>query len=503
MQTLHMVLVLLGDFRVVVLVIDMEFLYILSLTKLTMKITTKNSGCPCPHLPRILTIKEEMKKNNSHPVSPIVFSDGSEKYRHYNMTLLLPSLEMMSKDGNGPPLSNGNLEKPFMNPQRFGNFGIHGGGFRRIEGIHEGVFGFTYGADVVSSLWEVEEDAGFSLQGSLKIEKLERVSSQEEAGKTELCNKLIVRRLMLVMSVSGEEEIEIKGRSDVEIERIDSVLEGLRPHVNLKELELKVGNELYYGSSSNDDNDVGRRRIAFPKLEHLSLLFMSELEEWELRPKADAADIVVMPSPQSLKLEDCTKLEVLPQHLATAPLTHPYVIGCRRIKGTGRSLTLLEDFLLRNTDNFFSSWLPDLPNLKKFQIEKLRHETLPDEGWELLVELQKLEIRQCRELKSLPDGLRHLQSLEDLSVYSCEKLVSALWLSTWSISIISCLSSSAEHLSLFHGFRILMFENLGFLSVHGGTYCLVHDDDHVYDQIYTWAKVWLGGCGGVDYLLAR
>ncbi|KAL6008666.1 hypothetical protein ACLOJK_021892 [Asimina triloba] len=55
-------------------------------------------------------------------------------------------------------------------------------------------------------------------------------------------------------------------------------------------------------------------------------------------------------------------------------------------------------------------------------MHRLRNEELPNEGWQSLVALQKLEFVDCMELKSLPDGLSLLQSLEHLRIRYCQEL---------------------------------------------------------------------------------
>ncbi|KAL5984728.1 hypothetical protein ACLOJK_041350 [Asimina triloba] len=221
-----------------------------------------------------------------------------------------------------------------------------------------------------------------------------------EAEKAELRNKPNLHRLVLEMSSDRGEEA---GRDDAKTERMDSVLEGLRPHANLEELRLqcsrdnsklpswledscfskltsleilgsviqreqnnlpglgeppalerleivnvglkKVGRELYYGNLSNDVVGGGGRE-AFAKLEKLVLKEMSELEEWELTSEFDADE---------------------------------------------------------------------------FRIKRIRNEALPNGGWEQLVALRELEIDACFELKSLPEGLTQLQSLRirHLVVLTC------------------------------------------------------------------------------------
>ncbi|KAL5993596.1 hypothetical protein ACLOJK_041968, partial [Asimina triloba] len=199
----------------------------------------------------------------------------------------------------------------------------------------------------------------------------------------------------------------------------------------LRSLELtgvgirKLGHEFYYGNSSSSCDVFSR--AAFPKLEELSLSCLNELEEWEFTTtEGDDALLVIMPSLCILKLSHCPKLEGLPHHLASAPLESLVIDACNSIKGRGCSFRFpfLEEFTLRDSSEFFSDGLPTLSNLKTFEISIFRNGRFPDGGWEKLVALQKLQIKDCFELKSLPDGLTKLESLEDLEISCCFKLES-------------------------------------------------------------------------------
>ncbi|KAL5998767.1 hypothetical protein ACLOJK_009715 [Asimina triloba] len=263
-----------------------------------------------------------------------------------------------------------------------------------------------------------------SLRGSLQIEHLEKVSSREEAEKAQLWNKPGLRSLVLTMSETD----------DTESERMESVLEGLQPHANLEELEIE--------------------RYASPKL-----------PSW----------IEAMTSLRILKLCSCPNLERLPHPFANSSLIELMISDCHRIKGVEQSyysaFQLLEKFSLIDSSEFFSSGLPNLPILKTLEIRKFRRESLPNEGWEQLVELQKLEIGECNELKYLPDGILQLQSLEHLNVSNCDKLESLpeglgqlkklKTLDVRVLEMLTCLPDSLGELASLEGLCII---NLGRLQ---------------------------------------
>ncbi|KAL5999547.1 hypothetical protein ACLOJK_037832, partial [Asimina triloba] len=340
------------------------------------------------------------------------------------------------------------------------------------------------------------------LQGSLEIKHLERVSSREEAATAELRNKPNLHRLVLEMSSDRGEGV---GSDDAETERMDSVLEGLRPHANLEELSCvlcsrhnsklpswmedsslskltrleirgsviqreqnnlaglgqlpalkhlkianvglkKVGRELYYGNLSNDVVGGGRRE-AFEKLEELVLWYMSELEEWELTSEFDV-DVRIMPSLSILRIKNCPKLVGLPDHFPNAPLKNLVICGCHRLKwrGCSSSFSHLEEFTLDGSSEFLSNGLPHLPNLKEFRIKRIRNEALPNGGWEQLVALRELEIVGCDKVPLLPEGLGQLKKLQSLSIRGLE--------------VLTCLPDSLGQLESLERLEILHSKNL-------------------------------------------
>ncbi|XP_058079898.1 putative disease resistance protein RGA3 [Magnolia sinica] len=288
-----------------------------------------------------------------------------------------------------------------------------------------------------------------SLQGKLQIDHLERVGSVDEAKEAQLENKLQLR--VLSLNMSPDDALEMSGNG--EVERMENVLEALRPSLaNLEELKIKgyigskfptwigdssfsnlfslrlidcnkctqlpglgrlpslkyleikaglvkrVGSEFYGNSSGGDIN-----RVAFLKLEELKFSDMYELEEWELRLE----DREIMPSLHSLRIYDCWKLKALLTHLPKS-LTSLDISGCGEI-----------------------SWpLPNLPSLKTFEIHNLENTTCLPYGWKQLESLETLTIAYCSKLRSLPDDLGQLKSLRSLQIIGCPELRSlpqGLW----------------------------------------------------------------------------
>ncbi|XP_058078275.1 putative disease resistance protein RGA3 [Magnolia sinica] len=308
-----------------------------------------------------------------------------------------------------------------------------------------------------------------SLQGNLVIENLKRVGNGDEAKEAELYKKLHLR--VLSLHVLLDPRVEWPGDHEVsgddEVERMDDVLEALRPpHTNLERLVIgrcigskfptwmedlpfsnlvdlrlidcykctqlpglgrlpslkflqiegglikRVGHE-FYGNSCGG----GINRVAFPKLKHLEFCHMNELEEWELRIE----DGEIMPSLQKLEVYYCPKLKALPQHLPET-LTSLQILECSEISGMNCLPPFLKDFQVFNSSRILSMPLRSLQSLEKFSIDDIENMTLLPDGWEQLKSLEDLCIGNCSKLRSLPDDLGQLKSLRSLQINDCTEL---------------------------------------------------------------------------------
>lgn len=171
-------------------------------------------------------------------------------------------------------------------------------------------------------------------------------------------------------------------------------LEHLEIHAN--EALVHVGQELY-GVNNGSDYVKG---VTFPKLKSLLFISMSEWEEWELRVKGEK---IVMPCLLELEVRDCRKLKSLLDNLSAPLLEYLSIDG-----HGGMSLC---------------SSLPCLPNLKMLYIGNLANlSSLPHNGWEQLELLGELQIYNCPQLRTLPDGLRQLKLLCSVKIHACSLL---------------------------------------------------------------------------------
>ncbi|XP_058106800.1 putative disease resistance protein RGA3 [Magnolia sinica] len=274
------------------------------------------------------------------------------------------------------------------------------------------------------------------LQGSLRIQNVEKVRSRDEAREAELDKKQHLHALTL------------KYGNDGRLDDDEDVLEILKPHTNLKEfiiwdykgsklpkwIEDPVFSNLvkveligcegckqlpglgklpslkylrvwsmkevrYMGGEFSGDanNDGSDGVVSFPKLESLFFLDMPNWEEWEMRE----GDRQVMPSLVELSVTNCPKLKALPHNLPP---------------------DLLQSLSLGISNDGMSSEapLPIFPNLNHLEIWGNDELTSLPGGWlgQLKV-LQTLEINNCNRMESLPEELQHLSKLQQLKIISC------------------------------------------------------------------------------------
>ncbi|XP_058107294.1 putative disease resistance protein RGA1 [Magnolia sinica] len=282
------------------------------------------------------------------------------------------------------------------------------------------------------------------LQGRLRIAGLENVRSKDEAREAELDKKQHLHALSLY---SDYTRVELLNDG---IQRMEDMLESLQPHTNLKEFKIwyyqgsklpkwiedprfsslakvelwkchrckqlprlgklpslkyldiggmegvtDVGGE-FSGDGINDGSAGGG--VSFPKLETLFFFKMPNWKKWEL----GGGDGEVMPSLVELKIDQCPMLKALPSNL----------LLIRKL-----TLNVHDDRMLSGEH------LPFFPNLNHLVISNSDDLTSLTCGWlGQLKALRTLEIRECPELRSLPEEFRHLTMLEELQIVNCPHL---------------------------------------------------------------------------------
>ncbi|KAJ6844559.1 putative disease resistance protein RGA2 [Iris pallida] len=280
------------------------------------------------------------------------------------------------------------------------------------------------------------------LRGHLSIRSLENVADGEEANQARLDAKAYLGVLEFVWAddrrVSYEDEL-----------RNQDVLQGLRPHVEIKEITVRgysgaefprwLGSPAYsfletihlsncrrckllpslgqlpflryldigaFGVTTigREFSGGGEIKGGFPALKELVIADMPDLEEW-----LTDDDGCLFPCLTDLEISDCPRLRGLP--------SIPPTVTRLRISEAG--ITTLPP--VRTDRHSVPSSLSSLhvnecPNLRSLRPGLLGRQ-------ELLPALEKLTITDCEELRTLPaDCFGSLVSLRSLHLYNCSRL---------------------------------------------------------------------------------
>ncbi|CAJ2634550.1 unnamed protein product [Trifolium pratense] len=318
-----------------------------------------------------------------------------------------------------------------------------------------------------------------NLGGKLSIEGLNNVCSLSEAQEANLMCKKDLQELWLSWEITSGEFTQTPTLN------VEQLFEVLQPHSNLKRLKIRYYEGLFLPSwisiLSNlvalqlkdckncvrlmsfgklqslkklelinminlkyldDECHDGMEVRVFPSLE---ILVLHELPNIEGLLKVEIGD--VFPCLSKLIINSCPKLG-LP---CLQSLNNLYVKGCNnellRSISTFCGLTTLtlvsgdEEItsfpeamfsnltILQTLTIFYFPKLKELPN-QPFNIA-LEHlefshcdelELLPEQIWNSLQSLRTIWIGNCKGLRCLPEGIRHLTSLEVLTIHECPTL---------------------------------------------------------------------------------
>ncbi|CAL9116045.1 unnamed protein product, partial [Musa acuminata var. zebrina] len=298
------------------------------------------------------------------------------------------------------------------------------------------------------------------LHGQLRITNLENVESKQEASKANLNNKQYLEKLVLEWtSDDGNELIMSK-----------EVLEGLQPHQALKRLTIRgysgvrspswlqaqlLANLITLGLKNckawEDISCIGQlqnlkklsvkgmpavKQIShglnqgkcFPCLEELAFIGMPEWEEWSW-----TAGRQLFPCLRKLEIERCPKLKRLPplppplKSLSLCKVGCPNLLSMTEIKDVDillpPSIQVLRLFDCGNLGKLLPGCLHNLTSLIQLEIGDCPSiESLPETSLLHLKRLESLSIWHCDELRSI-DGLRVLESLSELTIKLCPKLL--------------------------------------------------------------------------------
>ncbi|KAK4426855.1 putative disease resistance protein RGA1 [Sesamum alatum] len=331
---------------------------------------------------------------------------------------------------------------------------------------------FIVGQDLSHQIDQLKE---LNLGGNLSVQGLDNVSNIEDAKRA----NLMMKNNLTSLSLSWTNDMK-KNTT----EHYEQVLQGLQPHQNLekiciksyqgsgfpnwmstlalknlKEISLEQCRRCKHlpplgklpsltclnlrGIDSVERLDAewhGDGESAFPALTTLTISDMPNLEEWKI------GNVESFPCLKSLTISHCPKLSDLPFLPALRSL---FISGASAtLLGSLRFLTSLTSLILFDFAEFamFPGGL--LHNLETLQIGSLPIKNPSN----VLDDLSALKTLHLSDLESLPEGIKNLNSLEQLEVSGCNGL------SSFPAAILEDLSS----------FRSLSFQNCKKLKPFSG-----------------------------------
>ncbi|CDP07187.1 unnamed protein product [Coffea canephora] len=322
-----------------------------------------------------------------------------------------------------------------------------------------------------------------NLQGELKIFGLENVSSCESAAKAKLSEKSSIQSLTLSWDDTNE---------DCDDDNINSVMEGLQPHPNLKSLGICgfKGSRFPSWMVAKDHFMVLLRNLIEIKLTRLGKCeqvpplgdlpclesLEMDLEEWSdaMVPSDSSSSIKVFPNLRNLTISDLPKLAVLPDMENLTSLVELQIRGCGNASldmNNPQSLLCLSISGCDKLNSSLSNNLEKFTSLNELElggfsdILDLDHFPWPH-SIANLVSLERLVLRGWPKITALPDQIQHLSTLRTLNIRKFEGLeVLPEWMGSLrnlrALSIYNC--SNLRQLPSAEAMRHLT--NLNFLGI--------------------------------------
>nr|XP_011470063.1 PREDICTED: putative disease resistance RPP13-like protein 1 [Fragaria vesca subsp. vesca]XP_011470064.1 PREDICTED: putative disease resistance RPP13-like protein 1 [Fragaria vesca subsp. vesca] len=208
---------------------------------------------------------------------------------------------------------------------------------------------------------------------------------------------------------------------------------------------------------------------------------LQELHISECSSLVSFPDVGLPPCLQDIVIQDCESLLHFAKYQIPPSLKRIDIWNCGNLKsliekeeevGNGSSSSCLESLWIRNCPSSMCllckgqlpGSLKQLVILRCGQLELITERFLDDS-----CQLEEIDIENCPNLKSLPEGLCHLTNLQSLIVYDCQSLVSLPRMNVWPrmIGIRNCdklevaqLARDMMHTSNLEDLRIDYFEGL-------------------------------------------
>ncbi|CAL9750110.1 unnamed protein product, partial [Musa acuminata subsp. burmannicoides] len=303
------------------------------------------------------------------------------------------------------------------------------------------------------------------LHGELRITNLENVESKQEANKANLNNKQYLGALALEWTSNDGSSLDGN-----ELVVSEEVLEGLQPHQALKRLAIRGYNgvrspswlqaqllanlitlEIKNCKAWEDLSYIGQlpnlkklyvkgmpavKQIShelnqgkcFPCLEELTFRDLPEWAEWSW---ADGREL--FPCLRKLQIVQCPRLKRMPPLPPSLQSLSLCQVGCPNLSSMTRDGDIniclppsIVELVLSDCGNLgklLPGCLHNLTSLARLEIGGCPSiESLPETSLLHLKRLVSLSIWKCGELRSI-DGLRVLESLRELTIKLCPKLL--------------------------------------------------------------------------------
>ena len=177
----------------------------------------------------------------------------------------------------------------------------------------------------------------------------------------------------------------------------------------------------------------------FPSLETLSLEECQNLKGWWRRDKGNEATTTstisssstnhyhqhmpYFPRLSDLCLENCPKMTCMPLFPNLEERLYLEKSGWKALEETTEMNNTGGRASSFPSSSSSSSFSPPLSKLKLLFLS-LELESLPEEWFKNLTSLESLQILECPNLMSLPDGMSHLTSLQRVEIKNCPNLTS-------------------------------------------------------------------------------
>lgn len=176
---------------------------------------------------------------------------------------------------------------------------------------------------------------------------------------------------------------------------------------NLRILEiLRLDNLEFIAENDTNDNDKDKPALFFPSLEELTISDCPRLTGWWKEDK-NGTNFPIFPCISKLHLSYCPKLICMPLFPG---LDEELVL-------VGSSIKPLQAIRVHGK----TRGIP-FSKLKSMQIATIEEPSPPQEWLQYLSSLEKLHIREWKQLATLPSGFDHLSSLQSLTIENCPEL---------------------------------------------------------------------------------